>query len=207
MAGIKNVLDKLLNYIISNFGNEKSLSSLKGCCCKEPVFLIDFDEVTTKLCEKNQLQTMKSCDGLKIIPNDENYIFDLVEFKGWKLFFDYQKELTLEQIENKIANYELSVKLNDSLVVLYTLLQNKKLSIDTEQRNVYFSLQKKFIVVSDTDKIEPNKMFLVSSFVAAVKEKVKNKLNEIPTEYGNHRIICEFKTCGQFYEYAKKHYN
>ena len=157
MATVKDFLDRLVTYGENNGHNGKMYFTKmkikdvpKSCCTSSQTEVYDFDDTKTLIAQKHQLLEPKSCDALRIVPQEEIIYF--IEFKGWKDFITWQLKPTVnaeEAIKKQIQKFNLPVKLSDSLLVLDNLIQDKSFIVTAAEKRLYLATPKKMILLVD----------------------------------------------------------
>lgn len=89
------------------------------CNRKQNHCMLNFDEVKKVYCGKKRITPCKSADGLSY---NHNGILFVIEIKGWELYNKYSKPSTEQEVKDKVEEYELSVKLSDSLMICKEVL-------------------------------------------------------------------------------------
>jgi len=124
----------------------------KSCCLAQTCKMIDFDKVKEKVVSVHSLQTISSCDGLKIC-TDENTI-DFIEMKGFEEFKKNNKT-TDKTIEKQTKKFDFEKKIRDSYFLLQAIMKSPGFSATNEECKYFQSVQKRFFIVTDL-KIESN---------------------------------------------------
>lgn len=124
----------------------------KSCCFAQTCKVIDFDKVKEKIVSLHTLQTISSCDGLKIC-TDKNTI-DFIEMKGFEEFKKNNKP-TVITIEKQTKKFDFDKKLEQSYFLLQTILSSSNFSATKDDYKNFQSLQKRYFIVTDL-KLESN---------------------------------------------------
>lgn len=180
----------------------------KVCCPNSTTEVIDFDETTRIYCKKTEMQSLPSCDALKIIPEKQR--FDFIEFKGLKEYIKKNPDISV--FENKVKNFNLIGKIRDSIHILYAILNNKKNPTKqmSSDREYYFKIEKNYIVVTDIeDGIEGLTATLVAlseySTLISIPIIEKMLIDEIENNINDIRLIRPIlKRCQHFDTFYQK---
>jgi len=152
---IEAFLERLVNY-----GESKGLflkipiKDVKdSCCTKALTEVYDFDKCKELVSKAHNLNSPKSCDGLKIIPTKN--MIDFIEFKGWKKFIEWQLKDGDEQekIEQQINNFRLDEKITDSLLILESLMSHIDFKLLKNEKRAYLDTPKRFIILTDIEEL------------------------------------------------------
>ena len=176
-----------------------------SCCHHSTTQVIDFDEVKNKIIASSNLNTIKSCDGLKVLPELKR--IDFIEFKGFKSFTHHQLsqykrvEKLNEKLEKQVSKYDLRGKIEDSLTIWENLIRSKDFVWNNATRQAARGVKKHYIILTDIDPNENavefialNLLFL-GQFSTPIEKQFESKLQKeidnMPTDlaYNLHRPI------------------
>ena len=183
----------------------------KTCCHNATTEVIDFDKTKEKLVDAAKLITTKSCDCLKIRPKNQS--IDLIEMKGFGAVLDYFKGDKIdEEINQKVENFDLREKIEDSLSLLDFLVRKKEFERTSDDAKFYQETQLNFIVLTDTDSLTGINYFAsVSYFLSNYSNSIENYIdNQLNTELSkipqiNHKLNKPtLKTCGEIDAYLRQ---
>lgn len=169
------------------FMEEKAIKDIpKSCCKNEKCLVIDFDKLKEKIVKKHNLQTVSSCDGLKICI--ENDLIEFIELKSIKKFIENQKKLTKEKIDRQIKRFDFEKKIEDSLFLLNVLLRSNTSDLKKEDLEKFKDIKKRYFVVTDLE-LENNPLYNLDftlkflseypPYQSYIKICIENKLNKI----------------------------
>lgn len=150
----------------------------KICQSTPQHFMLNFDEVKNTYCSSKRIGACKSADGLSY---NNNGILFIIEIKGWESYRKFSNPKNEQEIENKVANYKLSRKLSDSLMICKNVLT------DNESITLPITLPIVYLVVSDIkdegiERIESNLSLLAetsSNFSDIYGNAIKSQLSNI----------------------------
>ncbi len=111
----------------------------KTCCSNSTTQVIDFDVVEEKLRKGKGLQSLKSCDCLKILPTKSR--IDFIEMKGIKLLINHSKNRSdasklSGEIRQKIEDFNFLGKIRDSISV-----QVKRIKIHSRRESMFIEIE------------------------------------------------------------------
>ncbi len=175
---------KLSNIKLDNFQifEIKTIKDLdKSPCPQATTEVFDFDKTKEIIVKHYHLQTISSCDGLKVVKNQS--FIDFIELKSLKQILKFSNFSDVTEFAKKIKSLNLVRKIIDSNFLIQQLLNDRKFGFSKEERDLYTNLPKRYIIVFDTDLINNPREFIFNSFTFL---SVKQKLNEI--------ILKEIKT-------------
>jgi hypothetical protein len=199
---------------LENKGIEKGYFELrkikelgKTCCHNVISQVIDFDKTKDIIVAKDGLKTPKSCDGLKIRPNQK--CLDLIEMKGFAKFIQHFKGNEINQeIDIQIAKHDLEGKIEDSLRLLDIIVLKKEMERTDNDVQFYRETKINYIVLTDIDRINFSNQFdyIALNFIFYsqygdsldnyISAKLKKELHSIPNI--NHKLNKPMlKTCGE----------
>lgn len=213
-----NKRETIEDYLIhlENKGVEKGYFELKkikniekSCCSTSETEVIDFDKTKDKLTASGGLVTTKSCDCIKICPTKQS--IDLIEMKGFVPFVENFKKKRIDlEVNKKIAKFDFTKKIEDSLVMLDILVRKTEFE-KTLQDDVFFRETKiNYIVLTDVDSIHESFNYIALNFIfyAEYSDSMKNylvselnkELIKIPSI--NHKLNSPMlKTCSEIDDY------
>ena len=156
---VETALEKFLEIGVQNGYFELSTIGgvKKSCCPKSVTAVIDFDKVKDKLVKEHGLQTLKSCDCLKIISNKERV--DFIEMKGMKILIQRPENQPSPQklskkIGDTIIGFNLLGKIWDSWLLLNLVASRKEFSSIGESRKKLLEAKKYLVILTDIDPKE-----------------------------------------------------
>ena len=179
MAIEQQVLDKLLKFgIDKGYFEFTTIGQLdKSCCPKAKVEVIDFDKTKDIITKKFNLVSLKSCDAIKIIP--ENNCIDFIEMKSLANISKNIKIKTETNLKTQVDNFDLKGKIRDSLYILSTIaLQNN--ALHGAELSIYHDVKKNYIILSDIN-FEDNPVDFIAltfDFMEYVSSSIKNIMKE-----------------------------
>lgn len=125
-----------------------------SCCLLSNIEVIDFDKTKDKVTKNFQLISLKSCDALKII-KQENRI-DFIETKGIKNFIKYQinpvlsnEKLVETKSKEQIKDFNFARKITDSKYIIDTIFLSKFVEPNNYQREMYDNITINYIILTD----------------------------------------------------------
>jgi hypothetical protein len=125
----------------------------KTCCLNAITQVIDFDKTKDKIVAKDGLKTPKSCDCLKIRPNQK--CLDLIEMKGFAKFIEHFKGNEINQeINIQIVKHDLEGKIEDSLRLLDIIVLKKEMERTDKDVQFFRETKINYIVLTDIDSID-----------------------------------------------------
>jgi len=153
----------------------------KTCCTLANTKVIDFDRTKMLIAKQYQLSEPKSCDALKIIIEGDASI-DFIEFKGLKKFI-YNlwrdgKPIDI-QMESQFDKFKLNYKIEDSLLILRLMIQNRKFNLTTDERLIYSKLPKNYIILTDLELEEDGRLDLFVNLNLLAANNPKNLEKEM----------------------------
>jgi hypothetical protein len=158
-----------------------------SCCTSATTLVIDFDKTKEKIVAAQDWVTTKSCDCLKIRPN--NHCIDLIEIKGFTKFIEHFKNAKInEKIDKTVAKYDLQGKIQDSLHLLYTITINKELDRTKDDVQFFRNTKINYILLTDIDSINNgmNYFNLAMYFLATHSNSLENYITlKLETELLN----------------------
>lgn len=123
------------------------------------VEVIDFDAVKDNIFKTfNQhefgFNSLKSCDAVKIIPNENR--LDFIEIKGIEEFVERHSQMEIAAaivgIDEQIEKFNLPNKIFHSLTILTIVFQIDKITLTNAQKNSFFDeVISDFIIVIDSE--------------------------------------------------------
>jgi hypothetical protein len=165
-------LTKLNDYgLENNYFTVCEMKNLdKTCCNTSNIEVIDFDKTKEILCHEQNLQQYKSCDALKILVDKKR--IDFIEMKGLSNYlnpkfpnknnFDKNSDINT-QIKNRVENFNLVQKIDDSLLILKLLIQKQNFVLTNDEKQIFKSILKNFIIVTDIDLSKNGLEFIVAT--------------------------------------------
>lgn len=140
----------------------------KSCCKRAGTEVIDFDAVKGKITKGQRTNTPKSCDALKILPALER--IDFIEMKGFREMLTRSRGDAVQlnqQVQGKIAGFNLLDKIVDSLQILDMLVmpQSFGLAFNDDALLYYQNTQKHLVVLIDIDPAENAIEYLALNFL------------------------------------------
>ncbi len=215
---IEVFLSKLVKY-----GESKGLflkmpiKDVPESCCESAVTEVyDFDECKKLVSQMTGLNSPKSCDALKIIP--QKSVMDFIEFKGWKKFIQWQAgdDDEEEKIERQISHFRLDEKITDSLLVLENLIYHVDFKLLKEEKRAYLDTPKRFIILTDIEELNDSPLEKLTvtlgnlasmpSIESRIAKKFRAEINSISGDTLKNLQKTETATCStidKFYEDAK----
>ncbi len=144
----------------------------KSCCASQECEIIDFDETAKKISMQQALQTVSSCDGLKIC-SQYNRI-DFIELKGFEFFKKHRLKSSMNNEEQKniistqVNKFDFNKKLKDSLFLLDVIVRLNSFSVTTSEQKKFFDSKKRYFIVTDltSDKDGIGSFMLTMSFLS-----------------------------------------
>lgn len=185
------------------------------CCQNATTQVIDFDATKEKIVEANKWKSVKSCDCLKIRP-DEGCI-DLIEMKSFKqIINNYFRDKRNDGkrvdkvINDKIVGFNFVKKIENSMTILDNVTLKKEFDQTLEDDKFYRETKIDYIVLTDIDTINDsinsivlNVIFLAEYSVSIedyISTKLDNELNAIPNI--SHKLNKPMlKTCSEIDAY------
>lgn len=148
------MLDRFLNFGIENkiFKAAKIVEIDKSCCISQECEIIDFDETAKTISCTQCLQTIASCDGLKICPNQNR--IDFIELKGFEKFKKHQlsklpqQEVEIE-IKRQVESFDFEKKLRDSVYLLDTIIRMQAFTATSDEQKKFLSVKKRYFIATD----------------------------------------------------------
>ncbi len=213
---LKNFLQRLLDFgCNSDYFEIKPIGQLdKGCCPDSKTEVIDFDATKDKLCQETNLQTFKSCDALKILPELER--LDFIELKGFQKFIKYQLKSDVsnsQKIDEQIEKFDLVDKIIASNHIIYLLIHNKNNSLKKYDRAYHRTVEKNYIILVDVEleKQAIENIALTLAFLSEastpiekqIASKLKTKITDLDTNLVpslNQPILKSCNNIDDFYE-------
>ncbi len=149
---MKDILKKVLDFgIDKKYFKVYTISTLaKSCCPMSHVDVIDFDATKTIICKNNNWVDIKSCDGLKILV-EENRI-DFIEMKSIVKILEFQKPNSKTKLETHVKKFDFVNKIRDSLMLMTSIIQEGVLN--KKERADYHKIPKQPILLTDVDFID-----------------------------------------------------
>ncbi|MCU0347603.1 MAG: hypothetical protein MUC59_11750 [Saprospiraceae bacterium] len=183
---VEPFLEKFLEIGVQNGYFELSTigSVDKSCCTAATTEIIDFDKLKEKLVQEKGLQTLKSCDGLKILPNKER--IDFVEMKGVRKLLQYTKNHTKpvalkQEISDKFDSFNFLGKIRDSWTLLTLVASLKEFIVEGGTRNELFEARKHLVILTDIDPNE-NAVELIAlnlQYLATFSTPIERQISEL----------------------------
>ncbi|MBI5916228.1 MAG: hypothetical protein HY842_12705 [Bacteroidetes bacterium] len=129
----------------------------KSCCTAAATEIIDFDRLKGKLVREKGLQTLKSCDGLKILPASGR--IDFVEMKGVRKMLQFTKNHSKpaelhQEISDRFDSFNFLGKIRDSWTLLTLVASLKEFLVEGGTRNELFEARKHLVILTDIDPNE-----------------------------------------------------
>lgn len=121
----------------------------KSCCPETECKIIDFDKVKEVVIQKHSLNSLSSCDGLKICLQEN--ILDFIEMKGFQEFKARNHDLHEEIIERQINKFDFQKKIQDSLYVLETIIRSGVFCATKKDREKFNKCTKRYFIVTDIE--------------------------------------------------------
>ena len=174
---VDNFLKKVSNITLNNtkIFEIKAIKDIdKSPCDKSITQIIDFDTAKEKIVEHYKLQMLSSCDGLRLIDNN-NYI-DFIELKSLKNILKYSKFDNISEFETKIKDLNLTRKIIESHSLIERLLYDRELDFSKNERVIFTDITKRYIIVFDTDLLNNPREFIFNSFSLL---SIQKKLNDV----------------------------
>jgi hypothetical protein len=181
----------------------------KSCCTIADTEVIDFDSIKDKLTTSGGLVTTKSCDCIKICPTKQ--CIDLIEMKGFvNLVENFKKKRIDLEVNKKIAKFNFTKKIEDSLVLLDILVRKTEFE-KTLEDDVFFRETKiNYIVLTDVDSINESFNYIALNFIFYaeysdsmenyIASEISKELTKIPNI--NHKLNSPMlKTCNEIDDY------
>jgi len=173
------MLQRLIDFgIKENFFNMQPLGTLpKSCCTTSKTLVIDFDKTKEEISEKRGFQQPKSVDALKILP-DLNRI-DFIELKGFQSFINNSKDCSNinQKITSQIEKFNLPRKIQDSIFILFALINSKEFICSKNERSKFDQVIKNYIIVIDIElNKDPMKDRLATLTFLSENHNLKNKM-------------------------------
>ena len=146
---VKEVLTKLLKFgVDKNYFIISEVGKLdKSCCKKSKVKAIDFDKTKEKVVNDFNLDTIKSCDALKIIPQKK--CIDFIEMKSSINIINNINNNTQGKLQQQVDKFDFEGKIRDSLYILYFLVNNRNSNLMGYEKNEYYKVKKNYIILTD----------------------------------------------------------
>lgn len=136
----------------------------KSCCTNAKTTVIDFDKIKQKLVADSQLNTIKSCDCMKIRP--DKHCIDLIEMKGFVKLIDNFKKLTIDkEIDGKVAKFNFIKKIEDSLFIIDTLVRRKEFEKTLVDDIFIRDTKINYTVLTDVDSINESFNYIALNFI------------------------------------------
>jgi hypothetical protein len=185
---IINFLNKLNNFGIDNdYFELKKIGNLdKSCCQNSTLDVIDFDKAKDKICQKANIPSLKSCDAIKFILENER--IDFIELKGLSMYLNYGGRTNFDpnldtnsQITNKITGFEINRKIEESLSILKKIMEEYNGNEETLR-----SVLKNFLIVTDiTPSSDPIEFITIT---LEVLSEISTPIENICLEIFNNEI-------------------
>jgi hypothetical protein len=179
------------------------------CCSVAETEVIDFDKTKDKLVASGGLVTTKSCDCIKIRPTKQ--CIDLIEMKRFvPLVENFKKKRIDLEVNKKIAKFNFTKKIEDSLVLLDILVRKMEFE-KTLEDDVFFRETKiNYIVLTDVDSIHESFNYIALNFIFYaeysdsmenyIASEISKELTKIPNI--NHKLNSPMlKTCNEIDDY------
>ena len=146
----------------------------KSPCKKSITRIIDFDKSKEQIVKHYKLQMLSSCDGLKLLDNDN--CIDFIELKSLKDILKYSDFQNIDEFATKMKDLNLTRKIIESHSLIEQLLFDRTLDFSKAERVLFTDLLKRYIIVFDTDLFNNPREFIFNSFNLL---SIKQKLNEV----------------------------
>lgn len=168
---LKIFLKELFDFGVNkNLFIVKEIGKLDKTCCTDSIInAIDFDYTKDVICEKLNLSHYKSCDALILLIDSER--IDFIEMKGLKEYLNPNHNNSLDinsdikkQLKNKVTNFNLVQKIQDSLDILKLILQDKDFKYSKSDKESFKQIKKNFIVLTDIESSKNGLEFIIASF-------------------------------------------
>ncbi len=218
---VKKFLQRLLAYgLEKEIFMVKAIAQLeKSCCTNSGIKVIDFDRTKEMICKEKGFQLLKSCDALKIIPLSGHLHF--IEMKGFKKFIEHRfdPEIVVEkQIHKQIVSFDIVKKIRHSVFLLNTIVNLQEFDVTSEERGIFDTIPKQFIIVVDIEMEEkPLEMLAVNlaylSETSTPLEKqisaiMETELENIPSSIFDNTAKPRLMNCrsiDEYYEAIENH--
>lgn len=157
----------------------KELKNIERTPCKcTKLKVIDFDNAKEKLIHYYSLQTLSSCDCLKL---DSGEYIDFIELKSITKILEFNPDCkdSNDALRKKILKFELSKKIIDSYNLLRRLVEDRRNGFIDEDRFTFDHIKKRYIIVLDLDIVENSREFIFDSFkFLGIKNTIEQAINE-----------------------------
>lgn len=118
----------------------------KSCCLCQSCKVIDFDKVKEKIVQLHALQTVSSCDGIKICTREQ--VLNFIEMKGFKEFKKYN-QISLQNISKQTKKFDFGKKLEDSYFLLQTIMKSSYFTATKDDYKKFKNIKKRYFIVTD----------------------------------------------------------
>ncbi len=156
----------------------------KSCCIKAKTEVVDFDKVKEKLVKDFGLQTLRSCDCLKLVPFDCK--LDFIEMKGMRTLVLWPQnqsspQFLKQKIEDTIIGFDLIGKILDSWILINLVASRKEFSSLGDSRKLLAEVQKCLIILTDITA-EENAVELIAlnlQYLATFSTPIERQISEL----------------------------
>lgn len=153
------MLEKLVNIGEKHYGfNLVKLKDIDKSCCRDiDKSFYDFDKIKERVVSLHDLQTLSSCDALNI--DNQKQSLDFIEMKGLLQFLTNAKNE--KNVDKQVEKFDFKKKIEDSIYLLYTIINSKNFSATKQERNDLNIVKKRYFIVTDIS-LEKNPLELFS---------------------------------------------
>jgi hypothetical protein len=192
-------LNRLLDFGLKNKYFEYQLikDPEDTCCSDVEIEVIDYDKTKAKIEEfslkESSFNVTKSCDALKIMPNEGR--IDFIEYKRWQAFIDNELQSIhtgndrRERIVEKINKFDFGSKIHDSLFLLTFFTKNRQFKLTKEEKRLLSQIPINYIILIDINLQENPLDFIAAAFTvlgtsssnidSEVSNEIKKELDSI----------------------------
>jgi len=147
----------------------------KSCCTEQECEVIDFDKVKENCMQKHSLNSIASCDAIRICPEQKR--IDFIEMKGFEEYKRYNPNASASQIRKHIDKFDFEKKIKDSLYILQTIIRSDVFNASNSERDSFEKSSKRFFVVTDIDvKTDALKIFDLTMNFLATASSIDNEI-------------------------------
>ena len=188
--GIEEVLSIFLNKgVEKKWFDISTIGKLdKSCCTNSKIEVIDFDkaeEIHRKKCGSTSL---KSCDALKFMIEEER--IDFIEMKSSKNILKNPKIDTNKKLQKQIDKFDFTAKISDSLHILTAISNQREIDLSGKERKLIKNIPKQAILLTDLNFEENviNTIAFTFDFLANMSTNIKDLLQDEINKLGEDNI-------------------
>ncbi|PKP22753.1 MAG: hypothetical protein CVU05_02525 [Bacteroidetes bacterium HGW-Bacteroidetes-21] len=177
----------------------------KNCYKKSKVEVIDFDRTKELIVREYQLDTIKSCDALKIIIDRE--CIDFIEMKSSIEILKNPKITNTKKLQLQVDKFDFIGKIRDSLSILSLIVNKANNNLNGREKQEYYSIPKNYTILTDI-KIDNNPLeYLTFSLVylgqmsTSLTDMLVKSVSKIPTDKYHNLQQPKLMDCKTFEDY------